>query len=112
MSRKISAEVHEEPNSISIAVNSDLSITRSIPVPAVIDIGRSNEVVGIEILDLFTYVDKGALDSMVDVSEPRRDEVAYSYDAESDAFYLRIRSVDAPNQKSAQALLGLDGSGR
>lgn len=108
MCRDNHPEVLEEPDSITVRLRSDSCQVRSVSVPAVIDIGRASEIVGIEILNLFSYVGQSALNLFAESLSGGGETISYSYDADSDAFYLRLRKVDAPRQRAVRGLLALD----
>ena len=103
--------MNEEPNSVVIRLIGD-SATKSVSLPVVVDLARTGEVVGIEVLNLFSYVESGALDRLSESSSGNWTPISYSYDAACDGFYLRLRKADAPAQKSVRGVLGLDKKGR
>jgi len=109
MTRYKSATVDEQPDSIVVHLDSGPARMRSVSVPVVVDIGRAGEVVGLEILNLSSYVGTSALDLLAEGRTHSIDErLSYSYDSECDAFYLRLRMADAPTQKAVQGVLELD----
>ena len=79
--------------------------TRRVRFEAVVDESGLGEVVGVEILDMRAQLD-GAL--------PPTDGGAHrswSYDDETDAFYLRVAEESAPFQRLVQgiAVIGVNG---
>ncbi len=85
---------------------------RVVPIKAVLDFDRFYNVIGVEIINLVLQVGENSLAAFSQSLSGGYNEMKYSYDAECDCFYLRLRTDKSVDQKSADATLCLDESGR
>lgn len=80
---------------------------RSLDVRCVVDLTDFGEVVGVEVLDLRTQLEGGA------IAPPRSTgEISWSYDADIDALYIHVAHGAGQVQQSALARTQLDSAGR
>jgi hypothetical protein len=111
MRHYVKADIEREDNAVTVRLSGS-AIFRTVDAPGVVDVSRMSDIVGIEILNFLTYVDRFN-QGVSDVSPQITGRpITYSFDDASDSFYLRILEVDAPKQISARARLSLDEKNR
>lgn len=82
------------------------------PLGMVLDFDRHNALVGIEILNLTFEAGGKSLDIISRSVRTDGDGLRYSYDADSDSFYLRFKTERSADQKAVQGLMLCDGDGQ
>lgn len=75
-------------------------------VEFVLDFDRFKEVIGIEILDLVADAGDNCLHTL------NKSSTNYSYDEESDAFYLRLNEGTSSDQEAVEGTLLMDNEGQ
>src|SRR5262245_8297514 len=82
-----------------------------VALPLVLDIGHSDTILGIEAINFESYGGSRLLDQLDD-SLLKAAGMRLSYDAEADAFYLKIEDGRSLDQRAVQGRLFLDSEGR
>jgi uncharacterized protein YuzE len=83
-----------------------------IPIEMELDFDDSGAVVGIEIINLLFTAREKSLELIKTLVPIQGNEFRYSYDSESDSFYLHLKPGRSCNQKSVGGSLFLDGDNR
>jgi len=78
----------------------------------ILDFGEQGGVVGIEILDWALSTGKNSLTVIAQTVPTNGDGLRYSYDAESDSFYLRLKAGRSLDQKAIHGFMCCDDRGQ
>jgi len=90
--------IHEQGMIEVLLDRSDESVSE-LPIEFVLDIDKFGEVIGIEIMDLMADAGNGCLQFM------KKTGTKFSYDEDTDAFYLRLNVGASLDQKVVQGNL-------
>jgi len=104
--------MHEEEKSLRVEFAPEPRQAKRKSLRMVLDFGSFGDVLGIEIMNLMLEAGKPALDLISQVVATTGYETRYSYDDESDSFYLRVHAGKSLNQKSVDGLAICDEDGR
>lgn len=99
-------------NTIEISASSYGESTKQLVVEFVLDFNRFREVIGIEILNLKTYVGIHCLEIVDKCFSTSGTGLRYSYDDETDSFYLQISDESSTDQATIDGLLLLNERGQ
>jgi uncharacterized protein YuzE len=104
-------QVHEE--SQAVVVDFDLTTQQSSrqPLRMVLDFGQQGEVLGIEIINLAYVAGQNCLQAISKSIGTDGQGLRFSYDDESDCFYLRLREGQSLTQKAVDGFVLLDQGG-
>jgi len=79
--------------------------SKEVTQEMVLDLDDAGKIIGIEILNLLFYAGEHGLDLIKHVLRTKGEELRYSYDEDSDSFYLRLRSGRSIEQNPIQGAL-------
>jgi uncharacterized protein YuzE len=103
--------VHEEQDSLVVEFPPKVNETSRQRLRMVLDIGQSGGVIGVEIINLAFEAGENCL-AVIGGSVSRcGDGVRYSYDEESDSFYIRLRQGRSQGQRALDGTVSLDERG-
>jgi uncharacterized protein YuzE len=105
-------QIDRESQSFSVRFTAEAGDVGGKPIEMVLDFDQFGEVIGIEILDLMFNAGKGCLLGIAQCVPTEGDGVRYSYDEDSDSFYLRVTAGNSLDQKTVDGQLSLDAEGR
>ena len=95
-----------EQGFIEVLLEASEKDVSEIPVEFVLDFDRFKEVIGIEILDLAADAGNNCLHTI------EKSAMNFSYDEESDAFYLRLNEGASLDQEAVEGLLLMGNEGQ
>ena len=100
------------PRSAEIAILPAPGQTQRVPLPLVLDFSDAADLIGIEALNLLSTIGgaENSLGAMARAVPRIGDGLRYSYDDESDAFYLQIKRAKSRAQRTATGAAVLDAS--
>ena len=81
---------------------------RELPISIVVDLDWSGRLIGLEVINLTLQAGKKALVHVKQTLTSAQSPMRYSYDGETDSFYLRLHVGDSSNQRSIVGTLFLD----
>ena len=99
-------------NSIEIIVSPYNEYTKHLDIELILDFNQFHDVVGIEILNLKIEAGEFCLEEVANVISSAKKGLSYSYDEESDSFYLRITDERSIDQEAVDGKLILDRKGQ
>jgi uncharacterized protein YuzE len=105
-------QVREEDGSLSVEFAPVVKRSTGQPLKMVLDFGQFGEVVGIEVLNLIFEAGKNSLGIIGQSVRTDGDGMRYSYDEDSDSFYLRLKAGKSVDQKALQGSMFLDDAGQ
>jgi len=112
MSAQSDLRIHEEDGSIFVEFAPDAERVGGRSIRMVLDFNSTGEVIGIEIINLVFKAGKKSLD-IINQFVPIKGELPrYSYDQDSDSFYLRLKADRSLDQKALDGSMFLDREGR
>jgi uncharacterized protein YuzE len=105
-------QINRESLSFSARFAAEAGDVGDKPIEMVLDFNQFGEVIGIEILDLAFNAGKGCMLRIAQCVPTEGDGVRYSYDEDSDSFYLRVTAGNSLDQKTVDGQLSFDAEGR
>jgi len=83
-----------------------------ISVEVILDFDQFDDVVGIEVINLLLAAGPACLEAISKALPARHTDMRYSYDEESDCFYLKLRLERSRDQEAVEGRFALDQEGR
>ncbi len=99
-------------NKIEIALSPYGECPKYVDVEFILDLNRFRNILGIEILNLKAEVGGRCLEKIESSIDSTGDGLRYSYDEETDSFYLQISSESSSDQKAVDGVLVLSEQGQ
>jgi uncharacterized protein YuzE len=104
-------EVMNQNGNIKVLVSAFEGKTINIKTEFVLDLNPFPQVIGIEILNLKLITGENCLKQIKKNIKKTGDGLRYSYDEETDSFYLQLVNEDSKDQLSVDGVLGIDSEG-
>ncbi len=82
------------------------------PLKMVLDFGQGGEVLGVEIINLALKAGRNSLRTIDESVRTQGSGLRYSYDEDSDSFYLRLKAGKSADQKAVEGVMFRDDEGR
>jgi uncharacterized protein YuzE len=105
-------QVREKEGSLLVEFAPDAKRSAAQPLKMVLDFDELGEVVGIEIINMLLKTGKNSLNVINQSVWTDGDGRGYSYDEDSDSFYLRLKDGRSVEQKAVQGSMFLDDAGK
>jgi uncharacterized protein YuzE len=105
-------QIREDDRSLIVEFAPDVNRSEERRLRMIVDLSPLGKVVGVEIINAVLKAGKNGL-KLIEQSVPADGNgVKYSYDADSDSFYLRLTGDRSVDQKAVDGFVLLDDRGR